>query len=239
MAKHEEASSPVAVPSPVVTLTAADLSALVQAAVAGALAAVPRGMSIDDVKAEMTRVMATPADEIMRRDIDKMRGKDRPPPREFLVPCRSPLTGASFNARCVASRTYPEGSVVEMLDYAYPVGIDVPKAQGGLYPYPEDTMHADPAFGNPPGTKSAKYKVWLYDSFYRTDARTMLPGGEELRVPVSGLVNWRVDIDRVSVEKDSIVVTPAQLAAIGITPDQLRQAIAQAPAVHPTPPAAE
>lgn len=234
MAKHEETPA-----APTVTLSAADLAALVQAAIAGTLAAMPRNLSIDDVKAEMARVMATPADEIMRRDIDKMRGKDRPLPHEFLVPCKSPLTGATFNARCVVSRTYPDGSVVEMLDYEYPAGVDVPKVNGGLYPYPEDTMYADPAFGNPPGTKSSKYKVWLHASFYQTDARAMMPGGEHLRVPLSGLVNWRTDIDRVSVEKDSIVVTPAQLAALGITPDQLRQAISLSPAVHPTPTAAE
>ncbi len=240
MAKHDEVvpvAPTVAELGAAIALLAASQASLAESM--RALASAPRGLSLADVEAHQMKLLATPHDEIMRKDLDKQRGRDRPPPPEFLVPCKSPLTGATFTARCVVSRTYPEGSVVEMLDYAYPDGIEVPKARGGLYPYPEDSMYEDPAKGHPPGTKSGKFNVWLHANFYQSDARSMLPGGEHLRVPTSGLVNWRTDIDRVSVEKDSIVVTPAQLAAIGITPDQLREAIAQAPAVHPTPKAAE
>jgi hypothetical protein len=224
---------------PAVTLTAADIAAIVQAAVSGAIAAAPRALSIDDVKAEMARVMAKPADEVMRADIDRLRGRDRPLPKEFLIPCRSPMTGATFAARCVASRSFPEGSVVELLDYVYPPGIDQARSEGGLYPYPADTMYADPAFGNPPGAKSAKYKVWLWDSFRRTDMRALLPGGEFDRVSVSGLANWRTDIERVSVEQGAVVITAAQLAALGLTAEQIRLATGQAEPPAPADKAAE
>ena len=77
----------------------------------------------------------------------KIRGQDRPPIPEELVPCRSPLTGSTMVVRVTKSRTTPGGRVVEILDYVRPEGWDRHESDGGLY-HGEKKWMADPADGN-------------------------------------------------------------------------------------------
>jgi len=104
-------------------------------------------------------------DERMTDALDQVRGKNRPPIPEEIVACRSPLTGATFKLRVTKSKTYPQGRVVEMIDYERPAGWDVHREDGGLCDVPRELMRENPQSGKP----FLKFAQWLYDNFWRRD----------------------------------------------------------------------
>lgn len=187
MPKHEEKEATV-------TLTAADLQSLIR----------------DAVRAQVLDLMtAKTPDEQIREAIDRQRGIGRPTAPEFLVACRSPITGSTFTARLVASKTLGT-RVIEILDYTRPDGWDRKKCDGGLVE-DGDQMPLLEADGKP----GKRYVKWLYETFWLRDADEV--GGKPLPD------QWRADYAGVP---GSVVLTPDQIAALGVTPDQLKAAIA-------------
>lgn len=53
--------------------------------------------------------------------LDEFRGKNRKTDIvEVFHDCESPLTGATFRARCLVSKSMPVGRVVDLADYTFP-----------------------------------------------------------------------------------------------------------------------
>jgi hypothetical protein len=153
MSKQNESTEPT------ITVTPDMLKAMLDGMVADALA---------------KRLSAKSPDEAMREAMDRQRGKDRPKQPVWLVDCESPITGARFTARIVPSRAYPEGRVVEMLNYVRPAGWDRKKQDGGLYHDGEEwpILEAD-------GRPSKVFARWVYLEFWSKDMAEI--GGKALR----------------------------------------------------------
>ena len=181
-------------PAPTVAIAATDLSSLLQAAVDQRLA---------------TIMTAKGPDERIREAIERQRGIGLPTPPEFLVECRSPLTGATFTARLIASKT--SGTrVVELLEYERPVGWDVKKKDGGLVEN-GDQMPLKEANGSP----GVRYTRWLYETFWKQDANAI--GGKPLPD------QWKRTY---TPTPGSVTITPEQMKQLGLDPEQLRAALA-------------
>jgi hypothetical protein len=165
------------VPEQTFTLTASALAALVETAASGAadrrVAEILGGKSHDEKMVEL---------------MDKQRGKDRPLPKEELVPCKSPITGADFMARLIFSKSFPSGRIVELLDYVRPDGWDKHVSQGGLYQGDLEWMGAGQNNGGSESlTKGQhKYRFWIYSNFWQRDWNTL--SGK----PGSFIAQWRV-----------------------------------------------
>lgn len=118
--------------------------------------------------------------EKFESDMGAMRGHDRPPLVERTIACKSPLTGSTFTARIVESRGWPQGRIVDLVDYTHPAGIDKHVSDGGIVP-DGLTIHigADRAGKAtlPDGTEIAvsigdftpEYKMWSYETFWKRD----------------------------------------------------------------------
>jgi hypothetical protein len=139
------------------------------------------------VRDEVLKILTakTPDEQIAER-LDALRGKNRPPPLESLVECRSPITGSTFKARCVQSKTYPDGRIVEILDYTFPDGIDVPKDDGGLCDMPREKMFVQREDGEFTHDLTKPYLYWRYQNFWAKDWNEL--SGQ----PASFLAQWRV-----------------------------------------------
>jgi hypothetical protein len=127
-------------------------------------------------------------DEQIQERLRQMRGQDRPPPPEELVPCRSPITGATFKARCVMSKAFPAGRIVEILDYTHPEGIDVPRADGGLCDMPIEKMFIQREDGEFTRDFTKPYLYWRYQSYWAKDWNEI--SGQ----PASFLAQWRAPV---------------------------------------------
>jgi hypothetical protein len=98
------------------------------------------------------------------RAMKTIRGGDKPAAPIRYEDCISPLTGCSFRAKIMASRATPLGRVIDLEDYAWPAGIDVPVSQGGLMP--------DGHLSAPPET----HQHWKYWEFLRRDMAEFASG---------------------------------------------------------------
>jgi hypothetical protein len=96
--------------------------------------------------------------------IEKM-AAERPLFPEFKHGRVKSRTGATFVPRIVASRTHPKGRVVDLLEYQYPDGVDVPQDMGGLAPTGMAISHT----GEGGFRYTTRYKQWRYETFYRKD----------------------------------------------------------------------
>ena len=189
MAKHEEKAPET------VSVTVTDIQSLVR----------------DAVKAQVAAIMtAKLPDDQIREAIERQRGIGKPTAPEFLVACRSPITGATFTARLVESRSLGK-RVVEMLDYQRPDGWDRKVQDGGLVE-DGDQMPLKEADGSP-GKRSVR---WLYEMFWQRDANEL--GGKPLPD------QWRADY---APAPGSVTLTPEQIASLGLTPEQLQAAVAE------------
>lgn len=92
---------------------------------------------------------------------------------EQMVPCISP-TGATFTARVVKSRTYPQGRVVQLDDYRQPEGFDVPARSGGLYPGEVEQIFASNAGSQERKDYSVQFKKWSWETYWREDLRAFV-----------------------------------------------------------------
>lgn len=93
------------------------------------------------------------------------------------VTCVSPITGSSFRARIRA-----DGRVLELLEYAYPDGIDKHESDGGRVPNGSPIYNANGKF-------EAHYLQWRWSEFWYADLRAWvgkkLPSGMIVTVPVA------------------------------------------------------
>lgn len=141
------------------------------------------------VRDEVLKILTakTPDEQITER-LAALRGQNRPPPPESTVDCRSPITGATFKARCVQSRAYPDGRIVEITDYAHPEGIDVPKVDGGRCDMPREKMFIQREDGEFTQDFTKPYLYWRYQNFWAKDWNEL--SGQ----PASFLAQWRVPV---------------------------------------------
>lgn len=97
---------------------------------------------------------------------------DRTPHREWLIPCRNEDNGATFKARVVASRTFPSGRVLDLVDYAYPADIET-RIRGMSV---RDTKS---------GGYTIQFKQWRFETYDQADRRQYV-GKAASRLPKSG-----------------------------------------------------
>lgn len=113
-------------------------------------------------------------------DMAAMRGHDRPPLVERMIACKSPATGSTFQARIVESRGWPQGKVVDLVDYTHPDGIDKHVADGGIVPDGLNIRIGADRAGKaklPDGTEitisvgdfTPEYKMWKYAEYWKRD----------------------------------------------------------------------
>jgi hypothetical protein len=204
MAKHDpipNAPAPPVTPESNVTLPASALAELIAA----------------QVRSEVARIMtAKTPDERMSEEMDRQRGRNRPAPyTEELVPCLSPLTEAKFTARLTFSKSFPRGRVAELIDYVRPDGWDRKKQDGGRYHDGEEWP-----LKNEKGDPARRFTAWVYEEFWKKDWNEL--SGNPLPP------QYRLDhAPAPTVAPGSVVLTAEQLAALGITPDEIAAAISE------------
>jgi hypothetical protein len=89
---------------------------------------------------------------------------------EKLVPCKSPLTKATFVAKVVKSRTYPLGRVVELVDYRRPDKFDVQKVYGGLAPDGIEILKPNANENDVGASKyTDQFNKWAWAEFWQKD----------------------------------------------------------------------
>jgi hypothetical protein len=102
-------------------------------------------------------------DEQFRAFSEAMHPKVQPSAApEIREHCTSPATGATFVARVVRSRAFPQGRIVDLEDYTYPSGVELAQAAGGLVP---DGI----PIKTPQGELMPIYKHWRWTTFYQAD----------------------------------------------------------------------
>lgn len=111
---------------------------------------------------EMRAVEVKPLDERFQDEMDALRGKQMPALPEETHACESPITGATFTARVLKSRSWPMGRIVELVDYKHPDGTDVHVADGGRCPDGKPIRHKD-------GSLTVDFKQWRYQEFWKRD----------------------------------------------------------------------
>lgn len=104
--------------------------------------------------------------------------RERPaPPEPEPVMCVSPITGSTFRARLRL-----DGRVLELLDYAYPEGIDKHEGDGGRVPNGSPIYNANGKF-------DSHYLQWRWSEFWYADLRAWvgkkLPSGMVATAPVA------------------------------------------------------
>jgi len=165
---------------PSITLTHAQFAELLAAANGGGHA--PEADTRSVVRDELAAVMsAKTPDQRIAEAMGRMRGAGNPLPPETLIPCVSPLTGATFTARVITSKPFPLGRIVELLDYAQPAGFDVHITDGGLYDGDRSTLI------NQNGIKEPKqpFRLYVYKRYWQVDTNAL--AGR----PASHLAQWR------------------------------------------------
>jgi hypothetical protein len=166
----------------------------------------------DLIAAGIAQIMsARTPDERIREAMDRQRGVGLPMAPEFLVPCVSPITGATFTARVIQSRS-GETRCVDLLDYQRPVGWDVKEVDGGLVPGGESMPLKEEN-----GTPGTRYTKWLYETFWMRDANEV--GGKP--IPSS----WRAD--KAAPATGSVTLTAEELSKLGLTAEQIAAALAE------------
>lgn len=139
------------------------------------LAAARGGSSAQEVAVAVAREFQKPQIGTAEERFEAFRKELKPEPApsemaEILVDCRSHVTKATFRARVVASRTFPAGRIVELVDYKRPSGWDVPKSSGGLVP---DGMTILKDNANPSDMNPEKYTPqfldWAWGTFWKVD----------------------------------------------------------------------
>lgn len=198
MSKEKPISAAPAIPEPTVQVPASTLADLIAAAV-------------DRRVAEI--MTAKGPDERIADAMAAQRGQNMPAPHEALVDCVSPITGATFTARMLMPRRPgAPWRVVELLDYTRPEGWDRLQQDGGLVPNGVELKN------EVTGKPSQKFMLSVHRDYYVKDNQQLL--GK----PLPDL--WRVDRpSNAAPPAGSVVLTPEQLQALGITADQVQAAL--------------
>jgi hypothetical protein len=99
------------------------------------------------------------------------------PLRWRVVSCKSELTGATFDALVIESRTHVAGRITQLLRYKHPRGTATYESQGGLVPEGMPILRDGNAVLSPdtvdiPGHALASdYKQWRWTEFWQKDLR--------------------------------------------------------------------
>lgn len=120
-------------------------------------------------------------EELMAKHLRRAGVYKDPDPRtmrdEWTQPCLSPATGSKFDARIVRSREFPDGLVVDLLNYAYPEDLEKRYT-------PQDAVKFKD------GRYTPEFKQWRYKNFYFEDMSTYVKGGkfkgDAKHLPVAG-----------------------------------------------------
>lgn len=99
-----------------------------------------------------------------------------------LIPCVSPFTGATFDAKVIESAVHPEGRIVELHNYKHPIGIYKTIANGGLTSDGVQIFRSDVAWSGseeePPKRALTPYFLQnRYEQFFKRDLLTIVGGG--------------------------------------------------------------
>jgi hypothetical protein len=113
--------------------------------------------------AEVGSAIKLTEDQNISAHVADLKGTNRPRPRERLLPFLSPESNATMLLRVIESKGYPDGRIVDLLEYTYPEGFDVYQHAGGLVPDGLQMTRPDN------GHKLPKYNQWLYDTFWKRD----------------------------------------------------------------------
>ena len=99
-----------------------------------------------------------------------------------MIPCVSPFTGASFDAKVLESAVHPEGRIVELQNYKHPLGIYKTIANGGLTNDGVSIFRSDVAWSGtdeePPKRALTPYFLQdRYEQFFKRDLQTLVGAG--------------------------------------------------------------
>ncbi len=99
------------------------------------------------------------------------------------IPCKSPITGATFVAVVAYSRTFPHGRVLDLRDYTFPDGIDRHEPSpleiernNGVPPENPGRVPTGMQMKNVDGRETVAYKQWKYETFSLQDRRIYASG---------------------------------------------------------------
>lgn len=162
----------------------------------------------DDLKAQIAALKASQPAEIVKAVLDAVqqgakidRDKDaaeklrdeirnRPAPGAVTyVFQRSEQTGATFWAKVAASNTFPQGRVIDLMQYTHPEGTEVSQDNGGLYP------SGSPEIKEPSGAYSAYFKSWRWNEFFKRDLQSLVGRALISRLTVTPQPERPVDLD--------------------------------------------
>jgi hypothetical protein len=93
------------------------------------------------------------------------------------VKCKSEVSGATFSALVIESKTHQAGRVTQLLDYKHPKGVMTYQGAGGLVPdgmpiMRESTAVLSPEMTDLPGHALAShYKQWRWEEFWQKDLK--------------------------------------------------------------------
>lgn len=197
MSKSHATESVATPPDAVVTLPASALQAMITALV-------EKGVQ------EALKVRSP--DERYEEELRVQRGRN-PPLEEQLVPCTSPLNGSTFTARLTRRRASDPFRVVELLDYKMPEGWDKSKANGGL------VENGVQIINDVTGQYEPKFMWQTQKRYYLADNGVLIGGGEGGK-PLPP--QFRTDF---APAPGSVTLTPAQMAKLGFSAEQLETAL--------------
>jgi len=171
-------------PNETVTLTRADLDALIKTGVEAGLAAAEKqhraNVGLESTHATQEQrthaILGTP---IPKRECLKT----------TLYPCRNPRNGAEFTAIVVPSRKWKEGRVVDLIDYKYPADL---AQRSGQKVHPSGTIGSHPEMIIPlvdgegiRGPFNQEFLHWRYQQYDLAD-RSMFVGQSAELLPTCG-----------------------------------------------------
>lgn len=106
---------------------------------------------------------APPEEESFEDQLKRARGQNKPGAPVTYEECESPLTGSTFRAKIMASRSSPLGRVIDLEDYVCPPNAYIPVSQGGLCP--DETIKDE-----------NRHSFWLYWEYRRRDVSEFASG---------------------------------------------------------------
>jgi hypothetical protein len=156
-----------------IRMTEEQLNNIVSAAVTSALKG---ARPAESPEAAITR----DPEELLRQ----IRSRKAIRPNQY-IPCKSPITGATFVAVVAYSRTFPAGRVLDLRDYTFPDGVDRHEPSpleiernNGVMPEGGGKVPTGMLMKHPDGTETVAYKQWKYETFSLADRRLYASGAK-------------------------------------------------------------
>lgn len=101
------------------------------------------------------------------------------------IPCKSPITGATFVAVVAYSRTFPAGRVLDLRDYTIPEAANRHEPSPLEIEHNNNIMPSDPGrvptgmlMKHPDGQETMAYKQWKYETYSLSDRRLYASGAK-------------------------------------------------------------